>query len=164
MLHYIVYYYMLCFLWSLYCSFSGKGSKSIESINSQNSFLCLDISSCLISIQFLSWLIWCFRTSCCVLVFSHWNRRCIYVCMFVRMSVWMYVCMRIYMFMYVCIYINIHIIYVYVRMYVWTCVCLCMYICICVRMYICLYMYVLVCMYICLHTKVLIYVFMHTYI
>jgi len=66
---------MLCFLWSLYCSFYSKSSKSIESKNFQNTFLCLDISSCLISIQFLSWLIWCFRTSRCVLVFSHWNRR-----------------------------------------------------------------------------------------
>ena len=66
---------MLCFLRSLYSSFCSTSSISIVSINSQNTFLCLDISSCLFSIQFRSCLIWCFRISRCVLVFSQWNRR-----------------------------------------------------------------------------------------
>ena len=66
---------MLCVLRSIYCPFCCKSSKSIDSINSQNTFVCLDISSCLISIHSRWWLNWCFRTSLCVLVFSQWNSR-----------------------------------------------------------------------------------------
>jgi len=56
---------------SLFC----MSSKSIDSIKALNSFQYLDMSSCLLSGQFLCLLIWCFRSSCCVLVLVQWNRR-----------------------------------------------------------------------------------------
>ena len=66
---------MLCLFRFIYYTFCIKSSKSIDSINSQNTLLCLDISYCLNSIQFRCWLVWCIRASLCVLVLSQWNRR-----------------------------------------------------------------------------------------
>jgi hypothetical protein len=66
---------MLCLLVVIYCSFCCKSSKSIDSIQSQNTFLCLDISYFLDSFQFCCWFVCCFRTSRCMLVFSQRNNR-----------------------------------------------------------------------------------------
>ena len=44
---------MLFLLIFIYCSFCTKSSKSIDFINSQNILVCLDISSCLNSINFV---------------------------------------------------------------------------------------------------------------
>ena len=48
-----------------------KLSNSIDSMNAQNSFLCLVMKSSLLAGQVA---IWCFRTSSWALVFAHWNR------------------------------------------------------------------------------------------
>jgi len=66
---------MLCLLRFIYFSFCIKSSKSIDSINSQNTLVCLDISSGLNFVQFCCWLVWCIRVSLCVLVLSQWNGR-----------------------------------------------------------------------------------------
>jgi len=73
---------------------------------------------------------------------------CMYVWMYIRMSICMYVCMyvhtyvRMSIYMYVCTYVRM-----FVSMYVYT-VCICIH-SRCVWMYVWMYVYTYLCMYVC---------------
>ena len=58
-----------------FASLCCTSSKLIDSIKTLNNFQYLDMSPCLLVGQFLCLLVWCFRSSYCVLILVQCNRR-----------------------------------------------------------------------------------------
>jgi len=99
----------------------------------------------------------------CVYIYIYVCIYILYIDVYIYVCVYIYICMYIYI-IYICVYMCVYT-YIYIFMYVYIYIIyMCIYMCVCIYIYICVCIYIYMCIYVCVYIYIYIFVYVYIYI